>query len=71
MDEALTPESGLTETESAPAPAPSEGGLKLDRAGGDASEEGGPAGWLIAAALAATALGLFLVRRRLPRRRSA
>ena len=43
VDEALTPESGLTETEGAPAPAPSAGGLKLDRAGGEASEEGGPA----------------------------
>ena len=71
VDEALTPESGVTEAEAAPAPAPSEGGLKLDRAGGEASGEGGPAGWLIAAALAATALGLFLVRRRLPRRGSA
>jgi energy-coupling factor transport system substrate-specific component len=53
---------------------PTDGGLRLDPARDEpAAGEGGGggvAGWVIAVALAATAALLFLVRRRLPRRRS-
>jgi uncharacterized membrane protein len=54
-------------------PAPTDAGLRVDPArsepktGGDG---GGVAGWVIALVLAATAAMLFLLRRRLPRRRA-
>jgi energy-coupling factor transport system substrate-specific component len=70
-----TPSSTTTPPATArdPEPAPTEGSLRLDPArserkpGGD---DGGVAGWAVGLALAATAAMLFVLRRRLPRRRS-
>jgi Squalene-hopene cyclase C-terminal domain/Prenyltransferase and squalene oxidase repeat len=50
---------------------PRDGGLRLDPARGEPKTGGGGvAGWAIALALAGTGVVLFLLRRRLPRRRS-
>jgi Squalene-hopene cyclase C-terminal domain/Prenyltransferase and squalene oxidase repeat len=50
---------------------PTDGGLRLDTVRNEPKTDGGGvAGWAVALALAATAALLFLVRRRLPRRRS-
>jgi prenyltransferase beta subunit len=53
-----------------PDPEPTGGGLRLDPVRDEPGRGGGVAGWAIALALAATAALLFLMRRRLPRRRS-
>jgi prenyltransferase beta subunit len=53
-----------------PDPEPTGGGLRLDPVRDEPGRGGGVAGWAIAVALAATAALLFLMRRRLPRRRS-
>ena len=70
-DEAVPAPSGVSD----PEPAPTDGGLRLDPVRGESkagTDGGGVAGWAIALALASavTAGLLFLVRRRLPRRRS-
>jgi prenyltransferase beta subunit len=73
---AYEPAQSIPRPSAAPDPEsePTDGGLRLDPvrdepAAGEGGG-GGVAGWVIALALAATAALLFLVRRRLPRRRS-